>query len=301
MTFQRLLLALSFFLLSMPAFSQAEPGAAEIRQSFMQRLKTVTDQGNLFEPESLVKLLEMSFELSTEEQTSDCAEVWQMRSHRTTRVAPNASSWYHNLPSGAHNMVVPRAFINPATTVGDAKFNYQIVRKIGCTDQFNLQDHTDARLSFEGLPSFSCISDADIRALLPEAKFMMATDGVYSYFYQGRLDDEASTSLDFVFRMGAPCALSASISKDQEHGLRYKRAESRWRNCEARADIEFCKGRAPIEWADGQALDEMRNNANKACGTLDSVYKNDTERGTQPAPLPKYKRDALPCERHDAS
>jgi len=281
--------------------ARAEPAPSEILQTFMQRLKTVADQGNLFEPESVAKLLEMNFEISTDELTSDCAEIWQTRSNRTTRIAPDASSWYRNLPSGVHEMVVPQAFINPASKVGDADFKYQIVRKIGCTDQFNLQDHTEARLSFEGLSSFACILDADIWRLLPGAKFVMATDGVSFYVYQSKLDDEAATSLDFLFRMGAPCALSASIHKDPKSGLRYKRAESKWRNCEAHADIEFCKGRAPIEWADGQALDEMRNHANKACGTLDSVYKNDTERGTQPAPLPKYKQGGLPCERHDAS
>ena len=280
------------------SISSAEPIPSEIRQSFMQRLKAVTDQGNLFEPESIAKLLEMNFEVNTKEQNSDCAEVWQMRSSRMTRVAPSASSWYRNLPSGVHDMVVPQAFINPATTAGDAKFNYQIVRNIRCTDQFNLQDHTDATLTFGGLPSFACLSNADIQTLLPEAKFVMATDGVSFYVYQGKLDDEAATSLDFFFRMGAPCALSASIHKDQENGLRYKRADAKRRNCAVRADEEFCASHEPFGWGDGQALDEMRHHVDKVCGTLDALYKKDAEPGATPIPLPKNQREGLPCQRH---
>ena len=272
---------------------------ADILQPFLQRLKVLADVGDLFEPESVSQILAMNFQLKRSESVLDCSQVWQTRSTQTIRSTPDASSWYRNLPSGVRNMPVQAAFINPAMTVGDAVFSYEVERTIACTDRFNLQDHTKAYLSFDGLPSFACISAVDIQQQLPEAKFVMATDGVSLYAYQGRLDDEAGASLQFVFRMGAPCALSATIRKDQQDGLRYARADSSRRHCEIHSDRAFCMKHQPFGWGDGAAIDEMSQYADQICGTTDSLYRHDTEHGTQPAPVPGYKHGAPPCQRHD--
>lgn len=283
---------------------QKEQGGSDqsdVRPLFFQRLREVADNGDLFDPLSISKILGIDFQIDTSEEASDCAQVWESRSFRTTQVTADTSSWYRVLASGAGSMEVPAAFINPATKTGDAKFSYKVMQRIDCTDRFRLQDHTEAKLSFSGLPSFACITGWDIERLLPNARFEMATDGVSLYRYQGKLDDDASTSIEFWFRMGAQCALSVSVNKDQQNGLRYQRADSKRRNCEVGAYREFCAIHEPFGWGDGAALDEMSLYADMICGTTDSLYKNDFEHGVQPKPLPKPKNGVAtpPCQVYD--
>jgi len=273
-----------------------------VRQLFFQRLKAAADSGDLFNPLSISKLLGIDFKIESSESVPippDCSKEWKSRSVTTTKAVADESSWYRVLPSGVRSMPVPAAFINPATKTGDATFGYTVVRRIQCTDRSGLQDGTSATISFGGLPSFSCISGSDITRLFPEAKFQMATDGVFFYNYQGKVNDDAGTNVEFFFRMGAACALAVTVTQDQKLGLRYKRADSKRRNCQVQTDREFCARHGPFSWSDGGALNEMREYADKICGTTDSIARQDTERGVQPEPLPKWKRGVGPCQMHD--
>jgi len=88
-----------------------------------------------------------------------------------------------------------------------------------------LHDGMQATLTFNGLPAFTCLTPSNIRSAIPEAEFVMATDGLYLVQYKGRLDDDSGTTLTFDFRAGVECALAADITQDQEKGLRYRRAQ----------------------------------------------------------------------------
>jgi hypothetical protein len=274
----------------------------DVRPLFFQRLQTMADTGDLFDPSSVSKILGIDLRVTSSEsvpQPPDCSEIWKPRSEVTTSATIDASSWYRVESSGSGNLDVPAAFINPATKTSDAKLSYAIKRRIQCTDQFRLQDHTSAQISFSGLPSYACVTANDIEHFLPKATPQLATDGVSFYHYQGRLDDEAGTDVSFVFRLGVSCALAVTVTQDQEAGLRYLRANSKRRNCEIQPEREFCSTHAAFGWSDGATQDEMRQYADKVCGTVDSLVKTDTERGTQPAPLPKRKLAAEPCQVHD--
>jgi hypothetical protein len=304
-----LLVAISF----LGASAHAEPVAvgakngprsdsqSDVQPFFFEKIRAAADSGRLFDPSAISNILGIDFQAQTvelEPQPSDCSKEWQNRSLQKLSTIAAESSWYRVLPTGIRNMEVPAAFINRATKSEDAKFSYQGFRAIKCNDRSGLQDHTSAAITFNGLPSFSCISSSDIRRWLPEAEFQMATDGVSLFTYRGKVDDEIGTKIDFVFRMGASCALSASIIQDQFDGLRYRRAISKRRNCEVVSNKTFCNNHEPFGWND-DAVNEMRRFADKACGTVDSLFRLDKEHGTQPDPLPKIRGGVGPCQMYE--
>jgi hypothetical protein len=272
---------------------------SDVRPLFFQRLQEVAEQGDLFDPLATSKILGMDLRVASSEKVSDCLKNWQSRLRQTTEAIADSSAWYRVLPTGIRSMPVPAAYINPAMETGDAKFRYRVVRSVACTDRVRLQDSTEAELLFDGLPSFACITGRDIQRLLPRATFIMATDGVYLYSYQGKVDDDAGTEIKFLFRAGAQCALSTSIRKSQLEGLRYKRAYSKYRNCKVRTDREFCASHGAFDWGNGILLEQMSRYADEVCGTTDSLYKKDSGHGSQPEPLPKFKRGAPPCQMYD--
>jgi hypothetical protein len=286
--------------------SQAESipkvDSTDSRAVFFQRLKSVADSGDLFAPLSAARILEIDLQLESAEsipQPADCSESWKSRSVQTTKGVAAGSSWYRVLPSGAGNMEIPAAFINPAAKSGSATVGYEMVRRVQCTDRFRLQDHSKASLSFGGLPSFACITGSDIRRLLPEARPVTASDGVSLFVYQGRLDDDVGVQVEFFFRMGVPCAIAATVRQDQQAGLRFLRADAKHRNCRVDADREFCAKRADVTWSNGAVLDEMDRHAESVCGTVDALAKQDRERGTKPRALPRVKQGVGPCQKYD--
>ena len=277
----------------------------DVRPFFFQRLKAAADTGDFFDPLSISKILQIDFRIETSEsvpQPADCSKVSNFSSFLTTKALAE-SSWYRVLPSGIGSMEVPAAFINPASKTGDAKLTYTITRKILCSDccGLGLIDSTSARISFSGLPSFACISSKDIERFMPDAKPVAATDGVSLYVYQGRLDDNVGTEVEFFFRLGAPCALSADIMQDQTAGLRDGRAVSKRFNCRVRAYHEFCAVHGPFPGSDGFTWGEMEKYTDGVCGTIDSLYKRDTEKGTLPPPVPPVRKGVEPCDMYDFS
>ncbi len=181
-------------------------------------------------------------------------------------------------------MTIPAAFINPADNAGKVSIGYSITRIVACTNSNNFRNRSVATFAFGGLPSFACVSDEAIRKWLPEAKFVMATDGVHFFTYQGRVDDEAGTYVRIFGRTGVSCAIGADVTQDQWHGLRYARAESKWMSCKANADKEFRAQNRPITGSDTDKLDQMYDNANQVCGTRDSLLDHDSEGGVLPDP-----------------
>ena len=115
---------------------------------------------------------------------------------------------------------------------------------------------------------------------MPDAKPVAATDGVSLYVYQGRLDDNVGTEVQFFFRLGA-CALSADIMQDQTAGLRDDHAEALTIAVFARimSSVLFT---GPSPEATDLPWGEMEKYTDGVCGTIDSLYKRDTEKGTLP-------------------
>ena len=190
---------------------------------------------------------------------------------------------------------VPAVTINPATVTGDPELTYQIIHFVYCSEWPRLHDGMQAALTFNGLPAFTCLTPSNIRSAIPEAEFVMATDGVYLVQYKGRLDDDSGTTLTFNFRAGVECALAADITQDQEKGLRYRRAQYKYQTCREVTDREFCAVHPDVAWGDRKMLGEMEVAATKKCGTVDSIYLDEPATGVAPPLLPRRIRRS-PCD-----
>lgn len=261
------------------------PSSAQLH--LFQKVKAIAETGSLFDPDTIAKILETDFQTTTTGSVTpaDCARKTRLR--QTTNLYPSAPFWYRVLPSGVGNVQLPAISINQAFKSGDAKFSYEVTRQVQCDDTFQLQDSTKAEMTFIGLPSFACVTEDEMKKNFPTVKFRPATDGAMPYEYQGKINDDAGTWVRFSFYFGSHCALSISIEQDQLTGLRYRRAESKYRNCEYLSARQFCENHAPFGLHDTTAMKELKQHVTSACGTIDSIYKFDTEKDTQPGAWPK--------------
>jgi hypothetical protein len=286
-----------------PEIGQADTAdASSVQAEFLGRLQELALSGQLFDIKATAATLSLSFQESTQEVLlpfPDCRDGTKATAHVTT-VSASDSSWFHTLPSGAGHISVPAFTINPATVSGDPTFEYKLFHSLRCTESRRLRDHTDAVLSFAGLPAFTCLTPANIRTALPKADLVQATDGVFMVELQGRQGDDSGTRLTFVFRAGANCALGAEVRQDQESGLRYHRALYRYSKCREPSDREFCSTHPNIGWSDTDAIAEMNLQADKRCGTVDSLYRQEPNSGISPPPIDRHVGSVAkgPCAEH---
>jgi hypothetical protein len=282
----------SYFLSSQAMGATQDADAGVVRTQFLQRLRSVADSGNLFEQKTVAPILNLKLEASAVER--DVALSCPVH-FRTTNVTATAASWFHPLSSGSGHLQVPAFTINPATVTGEPELTYQIIRYVYCGEWPRLHDGMEANLTFNGLPAFSCLTPANIRSAIPEAEFVMATDGVSLVQYKARLDDDSATTLTFTFRAGVQCALAADITQDQEKGLRYRRAQYKYVTCREVSDGEYCSIHPNVGWGDTQMLGDMERAAIKRCGSINSIYLAEPATGVPPPLLPQRIR-RLPCD-----
>jgi len=262
-----------------------EPSSAQLH--LFQKVKAIAETGSLFDPDTIAKILETDFQTTITESVTPADRAREPRSQQTTSLSPSASFWYQGMPSGVGNFQLPAISINPPFKSRDAEFSYKITRQVRWDDTYQLQDSTKAEMAFIGLPSFSCVTEDEMKKFFPTVKFRRATDGAVTYEYQGKIDDDSGTWVRFSFYFGSECALSISIVQNQLTGLRYLRAESKYRNCEYLSAQRFCENHASFGLHDTTAMRELKQHVTSACGTIDSIYKLDTEKETQPEPWPK--------------
>jgi len=286
-----------------PHIGHADTADASSGQAaFLGRLQNLALAGQLFDSNATAATLGLSFKESTQEVLlpfPDCGDGTRATAH-VTAVSASDNSWFHTLPSGAGHISVPAFTINPATVSGDPTFDYKIFHSQQCTRSGRLRDHTEAVLSFAGLPAFTCLTVANIRMVLPKARLVEATDGVFMMELQGRQGDDSGTRLTFVFRAGASCALGVDVRQDEEAGLRYRRALYRYSKCREPSDRDFCSTHPNIGWSDGKAIDEMNLQADKRCGTVDSLYREEPNSGIVPPPIERHVSSIAngPCAEH---
>lgn len=283
----------------MPNPANVPSGSQVSAMEFLSKMRSIADSGSLLQPDRAAEILGVPLSKTTSIQQQPmpfCNSLATGRSIETSTMDPPVSWWYHAQPSAPGKLPIPAAFINPASTSADPIFHYDIRHVVECTDRFGLQDTTEANLSFNGLPSFVCLSQGQILAAIPGAANELATDGVSLVAYPGHVDDDSGTSMRFFFRAGVRCALSASIEQSQKSGLRALRARSTSSVCRMAANRRWCSVYGPVGWADGAALDRMELDADRVCGTEDSIYRKEPPSGEKPGPLAQRKLGELPCD-----
>lgn len=272
------------FLAAGPALANDLHGTGDdVLSQFFNRLKTITDDGRLFDIAATSEHLDISLHEEPTALQPDlelCTGKEGAVGARKIKIVSDQRSWYRNLPTGVPNMPVPGFIVNLPSGVGDATLKYEIRRVAPCGNRPAFLGD-EANLEFAGLPSFTCITYRDVRKYLPEAKPANATDGVSVYTYHGSASDETGTYASFTFRLGADCAVSANIVQSQKLGNRFLRARAQYQNCVVKAEQEACVNRNP---ASGYVtlLDQLRAHSIAVCGALADFYEQEPAQGSMP-------------------
>jgi hypothetical protein len=261
----------------------------DVKAVFLRRIKNVADSGKLFDPHATASILDLHFNATAYDNVKrpvDCSDpLTQALKSAGTKLAATDSSWYRPLPTGEGHVFLPRVFINPEMTTGDAKLSYSVGETIWCPNSSSIQKRTSAQLSFGDLPSFACILPSDIKAVIPQAEFVRATDGVSLVTYDGHLDSRSSTTVRFEYRLGVRCALGVNIMQDTEGGLRVLWAKAAFSRCEQKVRQTFCASHAHLTWRDSDYMSDMDAHVRQVCGTANTFYLREGLHREKPAPV----------------
>ena len=280
---------------AMTPASDTTADQAAVRSIFLNRLHQLATNGDLLDPNSVAHILGMKFNEPriSKGKPRDCGDSTSSWIDKI-EIEPVQATWFKALPTGAGHIEVPAFTINPATTSGDPEFKYEIYHGVQCADWPRMRDNKEARVSFSGLPAFSCITGADIKKAIPEIRNSPASDGVFIMELDGRIDDDAATDLLFIFRAGVSCALGARLSQDPEKGHRYLRALAKYEACRDPSDREFCAKHPNIRRGDRELRKEMVMQAYRRCGLVNDFYLKEPRSGEPPPRRPDRRRS--PCD-----
>lgn len=275
---------------------QAQPAAIDNSDGsrLVAKLRTVADRGLLYEPQAMAEVLGLKVHFSEERKTLELGKCSDGRDRPLTKITSGRfeNGWYKPGPEGIQNMKLPQAFINPAGQAGEPSISYEMYRSTRCDD--GDYERIEARLTFDNLSGFSCLMPDRLKTQIG-AEYYMATDGFSGSIYRPPATDRYGVTLDFLFRMGAPCALAARIDQETRRGKREERALAKWAWCVFRAKQEFCQTHRDLK---PEENDQLKTVARKACGTEETFLQKEPLSGPPADPLPKVKYRAFdepPC------
>ena len=248
---------------------------------FVRLLKKIADQrGLLLEPDRMARELDipMTFETRPGNQGPKSCEAGGFdKSMLVTKGKAANDSWYRETSEGIQNMQIPPAFINQGHVAGKPEVRYEAYRSVQCKSPSYTSIR--ARLSFNNLSGFSCLTPDRLQRLIG-AKYEMYTDGVSGSTYSPPATNAYGVSLEFIFRLGAPCAVGASVELDSRGGFREQRAFLKWRACLDKAGKEFCAARG------GKAVySDLRQHQDASCESQQYIEREPLE-GDPPGPWP---------------
>ena len=89
-------------------------------------------------------------------------------------------------------------------------FSYALSKNLPCSEPPGTPENTDAKIDFERLSSFACITAEQLKSVLPQVKLELATDGAQPYPYWGPRKD---TWAIFNFFVGDNCMTGVSLEQ----------------------------------------------------------------------------------------
>jgi hypothetical protein len=198
-------------------------------------------------------------------------------------------TWFRSMPGGLAHMSFPAFTINPPGETGAPALTFDTERA-PCPDWPIYKDSNI--LSFENLPAFACITGTALVAAAPSTQQHVVTDGGIAFGYEGKIEPETSTAVEFSGRFGGPCLISATVVRMGGQGYRMMRARHKWNNCLRRSGEAFCKAHPDFQFLyppDPQTrslMDAKQQHVLEECGGFEDYYRKEPALGPTPPPVP---------------
>lgn len=241
----------------------------------LDSLQRLADEGALSEPNRVAQLLDVQIAPATPREVYDQPAACRSPTTGRSLIVSKYSAippWLKPTSQGVQGMFIPEFMINKAGTSGDPSLTYNESNWRPCSDRYNfLADNREATLTIGGLPAFVCYKRLELEQRFGERE-RPHTDGVSSVDYVVNNHDDRSTYLSFTFRVGAPCALSATLNQGVQKSRRWDRANSKWQQCRKNSESRYVELHGPVNILDDEAVAPMREAVADACGSLGDYY-----------------------------
>lgn len=265
----------------------SELSRAQMVSEFLSKLRLVVNSGRLDAPDDVGKLLELSFAstvVEEEPQPADCSQPMSFRSRKSTTSTITGTNWYRPM----QNLRAPGYSESPPFTFDESyptTVSYVTRRSQYCSDpHVGLRDRTETTLEFNNLPRFACIHLQDIVAQFPTSSPQPNQHEGRFYHYSGAKNDDSGSVITFWFRPMFACAMSARIEQSAERGLRYEKADAKFRTCRNRAMNRYRQDHPPITWTDPRDAETRTKYVQdisasdeymlRMCGTFEEEYRD---------------------------
>jgi hypothetical protein len=278
--------------------SSPPPPASGRAEWLIGRIKALTDAGVLYEPDKVARTLSLTFRASTPETRqpfSNCTNPYDS-SWDTINYTPQERSWYGATPEGISYMHRPGFAINSPVIMGDPKFAYTVSAHKSCTGRAEPKEYTEAKIDFSYVSGYVCITPQTLSKVLPEARYVYATDGAAPYYYTGKFDDKSKATAEFDFFAGTQCMIGVTITQSDKSGKRFLRAQALFQQCRRKADHDYCATHESFSWGEGDKIGAMDDFAVESCGTVNSYFQKEPLSGKEPESLPPRGYSKTPCD-----
>ena len=206
----------------------AEPSASagpSTAQEFLSMIKQVADSGDITQPGQIAQLFHMNLAPGRSGDSTNPAEVCANASNpkATTRrsafdsYVANGEPWFKRRPEGA------------PVSMGDPAFRYVNFRFTRCAGRHAIAPEMSSEVTFNNVPGFLCIREADARAYLMGNSPPTIGDGATVYYYRGKVTEDYGTGVTLSFQQG--CAIGVKIAQEMGAGLRTRRALREFNDC----------------------------------------------------------------------
>jgi len=258
--------------------SAAETDSAAI-DSFMARVFALAEDGRLFEPAYVARMLDVHADFRVETSGSMPLDCSALASYRRTVVASWTPPWAKKagaVPSASGVEVPPDAerFARSASEYGNLQVTYRFTEATLCPSSFSFLERKEASVIFENIPSFTCASLDPVRERLRRYRSEPARprhhgDGPLYGVFHGRQDTLHGSQLTFEYWRDKRCPQIIRVTQDTSMSTRHGRAEAAWRACTATAMTAFCE-RFPAIRSRRAAI----SYAEASCGSLQGRLDN---------------------------
>ncbi len=263
---------------------------------FVQRLAAVADAGALFDVSATMHVLGIGYRAKTSDTVplpGECRTYSDPKQETRTTVTADERGWYRNTTFGDGKWTTAQAL-----AVSPPSIRYTVDHTIRCTDQYLIQDGTEARLQLTSLPAYACITESDVYHALPAAHPTGGGIGIPVMTslvgYSGRTNDDIGTRLTFTFYSNSPCAVQAELQQSQKDGFRFQRALYDHELCVAEEQHDYCvaHGGPSISPAD---LEGISAYVDAHCPTINAMYLKEPRSGQVPPRVSLQRFRANPC------
>lgn len=173
---------------STPLQAWASPASSDPPEiAFLKIMKILADDVDLSDPQAVGETLKtrLTRDMSVDDPPNKKCAGASGAERVTGSFHPAQDFWFHQRTAGRNGTIWNGVFGKGQS--GDATIYYVIYRSAVCSEVVAPPvANVEVQLKFEGVPSYACITENQVKAIFPDVRMSFVTDAAARYLYSGK-------------------------------------------------------------------------------------------------------------------